>query len=112
MARKSKGLRKKIRENNPECFYCGAPTESADHLYPESHGGKTEKENLVGACLSCNRDKGDMTLDEYRVFRTVRQVMALGKAAPVANVMSLLPDFKFYAEGGEAYGDAQLHGVV
>lgn len=95
------GARREVREKNPQCFYCGGKTTTADHLIPASHGGPTTKENMVGACEFCNTDKGDMTLEEYRVFRTVRQVMALGKALPVVNVVSMLPDYKFYGEGGE-----------
>lgn len=43
------------------CRYCGAtgvPLE-ADHVFPESKGGPTVRENLVAACEKCNRDKRD-----------------------------------------------------
>ena len=41
------------------CRYCGStdgPFE-IDHVYPESKGGVTSTDNLVTACLTCNRRK-------------------------------------------------------
>lgn len=37
-----------------------------DHLTPLSRGGKTRRENLVLACITCNQAKGSMTEVEYR----------------------------------------------
>ncbi len=47
------------------CGYCGVTeTESGgqleiDHFLPRSHGGKDTLDNLVYACPTCNRFKGD-----------------------------------------------------
>ena len=47
------------------CGYCGVTeTESGgqleiDHFCPRSHGGNDSSENLVYACPTCNRFKGD-----------------------------------------------------
>ena len=49
------------------CRYCGdecGPFE-VDHIHPVSRGGVCELKNLTVACKSCNRSKGNKTLDEW-----------------------------------------------
>jgi 5-methylcytosine-specific restriction endonuclease McrA len=42
------------------CAYCGQmPALGADHVVPLGRGGSNEMENLVPACLSCNKHKSD-----------------------------------------------------
>jgi 5-methylcytosine-specific restriction endonuclease McrA len=47
------------------CQYCSAggplTTLTFDHVVPRSRGGKTEWENIVMACQSCNAKKADKT---------------------------------------------------
>lgn len=70
------------------CFYCGTevtlfaadsncgpiPAEklrtwaSVDHLTPISQGGSNDDSNLITACRTCNAQKKDRTLEEYREF--------------------------------------------
>lgn len=44
------------------CKYCESPMTLAeatfDHVVPRSGGGKGRRDNLVLACLPCNRKKG------------------------------------------------------
>lgn len=44
------------------CAYCGESLEfrnaTLDHLIPKSQGGSRGPENVVLACLECNREKG------------------------------------------------------
>lgn len=40
------------------CAYCGDSAQSLDHVVPKAKGGATVPNNLVPACLSCNRRKG------------------------------------------------------
>ncbi len=48
------------------CAYCGATDQiEIEHVIPYSKGGKTEPDNLVPACLPCNRSKGAKTPDEW-----------------------------------------------
>ena len=62
----SRTLRETIRAlYDLRCGYCGV-TETAtvgeleiDHFLPRSHGGKDILDNLVYACPTCNRFKGD-----------------------------------------------------
>ena len=44
------------------CQYCGSKNElTFDHLLPRSKGGKTDWDNVVTACSSCNVKKGGKT---------------------------------------------------
>ena len=47
------------RFTGKSCIYCGKPSESIDHVIPQSQGGLSTTENCVPACLSCNGDKSD-----------------------------------------------------
>ena len=53
------------------CQYCGRhfPTVqlSLDHVVPRSRGGKTNWENVVCSCISCNVKKGGHTPQEARM---------------------------------------------
>jgi hypothetical protein len=62
------------------CLYCGAPSESIDHVLPRSRGGLSVTENCVPACLACNGRKGDDdAFSWYRnqSFYDPRRAMAL-----------------------------------
>jgi 5-methylcytosine-specific restriction endonuclease McrA len=68
-------LTKLRRELNDKCRFCGAPLNGAgevDHLTPLARGGTKYARNLTLACLKCNREKTNKTLDEYRKWRTER----------------------------------------
>jgi len=57
-----------LLRDNYTCQYCGAqpPRDqlTIDHVLPRSRGGRTEWENVVIACASCNRRKGNRTPEE------------------------------------------------
>lgn len=50
------------------CQYCGDDEAEVtiDHVWPRSKGGMTSFENCVAACVKCQSDKRDRTLDEMR----------------------------------------------
>ena len=61
------------------CWYCGCNVDPyagqvtaklfvVEHQTPLSRGGTHDIGNLVPACLSCNSQKGDKTLEEYRSY--------------------------------------------
>jgi 5-methylcytosine-specific restriction endonuclease McrA len=54
------------------CQYCGAQPGKAsltiDHVLPRSRGGDTVWENVVTACGSCNRRKGNRTPEEAGMY--------------------------------------------
>ena len=62
------------------CIYCGNPSESIDHVLPQSRGGLSITSNCVPACLSCNGHKSDADVfDWYRRqrFYDPRRAMAI-----------------------------------
>lgn len=56
-----------LRRDNYTCQYCGDKTGpfEADHVIPKSRGGLDIAENLVCACMRCNRSKHNKTPDEW-----------------------------------------------
>lgn len=54
-----------------ECFYCGGPGGSADHLVPRSRGGLDRLDNLVPACLACNKAKNTKSVDVFYLLKRV-----------------------------------------
>lgn len=58
-----------LAEQGGKCFYCEAALLIADatwdHVVPKADGGSTHPANVVVACHTCNRRKGQRTA---RVF--------------------------------------------
>ncbi|HEY3360203.1 MAG TPA: HNH endonuclease [Polyangia bacterium] len=54
-----------LARDRGRCQYCGRRFPSAeltyDHVTPRAQGGKTTWENIVMACVDCNRTKGNRT---------------------------------------------------
>ena len=49
------------------CFACGSESnQSLDHLIPLSRGGSHSVGNIITLCLSCNTQKHNKTLTEWR----------------------------------------------
>ena len=93
------------------CQYCGtgyAPEElTFDHIVPRSRGGRTTWENVVTACIACNRDKGNRLGDECHmhpliapVIPTVRRLQENGRA--------FRPDFLHESWRDFLYWDSEL----
>lgn len=56
----------KKRSYRGTCAYCAGPGPvEMDHIEPLSKGGRHNPDNVVPACRSCNKSKGDKTLDEW-----------------------------------------------
>lgn len=55
-----------LRRDHYTCQYCGRRGErlTVDHVVPRSRGGETTWANVVAACLRCNLQKGNRTLEE------------------------------------------------
>jgi 5-methylcytosine-specific restriction endonuclease McrA len=47
------------------CNYCGAAGNTIDHIIPLSQGGLSTFSNCVCACEQCNKEKGDLSVEEY-----------------------------------------------
>lgn len=73
------------------CFYCQESSAAhLDHMHPSSRGGSDADENMIGACDTCNIQKKDRTVEEYRAYLAYKK-----RAASVAEI-------RFFGEGGEA----------
>jgi hypothetical protein len=75
------GLGTRIHLLKIPCFFCGKKAESLDHFIPRSRGGRSDRGNLVSACLVCNGMKGDKTYDELLVFCREMETAVLRKTA-------------------------------
>lgn len=60
-----------LQRQGLKCFIDGHPVAAAadleyDHVWPHSEGGPSEIENIAAVCKKHNREKGSLTLGEYR----------------------------------------------
>lgn len=60
----------RVKEFDNKCAYCFEPPEDGkyleiEHLVPLSKGGHHRIENVVPACPTCNKKKGNMTHEEF-----------------------------------------------
>lgn len=81
MARKRKGISKKIRfevfkRDKFTCQYCGKQAPDVvlevDHIHPVAKGGEDVMLNYVTSCDTCNAGKGARTLDDDSVLAKQR----------------------------------------
>jgi 5-methylcytosine-specific restriction endonuclease McrA len=58
-----------MRDCSRRCVYCARPLDlsvaTLDHVIPLAKGGTHHPGNLVAACTSCNRLKGDLMPHEF-----------------------------------------------
>jgi len=70
--RKANGIfaisKKELKRLSQEpCFYCGATERlTVDHVIAVARGGRDSIGNLVSACKSCNSQKRELTIMEWR----------------------------------------------
>ena len=50
--------RQTLLADNPPCYRCGKPADTADHIVPVFQGGGNEMDNLRAACRKCNSTTG------------------------------------------------------
>lgn len=55
-----------VKRDGGRCQYCGTTRGpmTVDHVVPRSFGGEDTWENLVCACIKCNNQKADRTLEQ------------------------------------------------
>lgn len=67
-----KNLIERIKKEQHRCCYCGKKLvledRTIDHIVPLNRGGQTIEKNLAVACVECNIEKSDMTLEEYGTY--------------------------------------------
>lgn len=58
------------------CHYCGCEltekNRTLDHMYPRRWGGVSIPENLIPSCKNCNRDKMDMTYEQFIQYKSLK----------------------------------------
>ena len=90
------------------CQYCGSNKElTFDHLLPRSKGGKTNWDNVVTACSSCNVQKGG------RLFENSGMVLAQRPYRPTTedlhkNGKNFPPDYLHKSWMDYLYWDVEL----
>lgn len=73
------------------CVYCGKLAErlTLDHLISRSAGGTHATENLLTACMDCNRRRGNTPIAEYVATRPELAVAILSAiTAPLPELQS------------------------
>ena len=81
------------------CRYCGKrPPDTileVDHVLPRAEGGGDEQENLVTACVDCNRGKGAEPLgeklphvDELEILAATQEIMERKAALEYSRIAS------------------------
>lgn len=82
----SKLAKRKYKQQKKCCFYCGNPMINRqnkgripinktgwtkDHFFPRSLGGGNNWNNMVLACVRCNREKGDRLPTEAEIKKFI-----------------------------------------
>jgi 5-methylcytosine-specific restriction endonuclease McrA len=69
-------IKESLRTSQQDCcWYCGEPLLGGgelDHKTPIARGGRDNALNLALACLVCNRDKADKTVEEFMAWRKAK----------------------------------------
>ena len=94
-------IRKIRKELEDQCRFCSAPLNRGgeiEHLTPLSRGGTNYPRNLTLACLNCNREKTNKTLEEYSEWREERGLHNREISPPTEN-----PDAPTVSKGRSVY---------
>ncbi|WP_312471245.1 HNH endonuclease [Neobacillus sp.] len=57
-----------LMRHNYTCWYCGKYGDTIDHVIPKVHGGISSPNNCVCACKRCNKNKDNLTLQEFLFY--------------------------------------------
>lgn len=71
------------------CVYCGVPLDAMnfriDHSTPISRGGDLFLTNLAVCCDKCNREKGELNVEEFGILKNfLQELLDTGKIALAA----------------------------
>lgn len=70
------GLAFELKGGKHQCRYCGRVFNdrkmTMDHMYPRDMGGPTIPDNLLPACEECNREKSNMTEEQYKRYKSLK----------------------------------------
>jgi len=95
----------RIEFQNSLCFWCFRSMVNGqnnfagtkDHLIPLSRGGNNYIENIVAACMHCNRDKGIKTATEYqeRLATRSREISKVSTLTASSKTTAFFPGMTF-----------------
>lgn len=90
-----------LEDTGCKCYYCGISLAGSiydiDHVIPVSEGGhQTHTDNLVVACIQCNRGKSSMYVDEYRHW--LKPYVKEYNAIQYLNIIDQMIDHPFQKE--------------
>lgn len=89
-------------KSNGLCVYCGAVAEHCDHVIPKVKGGSNDADNLVAACALCNTRKHNRSVEEFRLYLSLRNAgLVTAKVQDYKRLVELgadIPIIKFYRE--------------
>lgn len=112
------GISKKTRfdvfkRDQFQCSYCGAhPSETilleVDHVHPLAEGGSNDIDNLVTACLDCNRGKGAGLLSSVPQSLEDKAVQVAEREAQIRAYYEILEEKK-QRKDGELWSIADLY---
>jgi len=57
-----------LQRDGYTCHYCRGEATEVDHVIPRALGGGEDDDNLVAACVPCNRSKGKRIAPKQRFF--------------------------------------------
>lgn len=109
------------RETDGHCWYCGSELVvytrsstnrfSVDHIIPQRKGGTDHINNLLACCLSCNTEKKDRTLEEYRAYLTRKNngvpLFSKEQISYLESISVKLPVVEPHQFWGEQYDEPQ-----
>lgn len=78
------------------CYYCGGrltpSTRTIDHIIPIARGGPNIKDNRCWACSKCNKEKMDMTLEEFIIYKALKSIYPKSELKERAKALGILLD--------------------
>lgn len=73
-----------LQRDGYTCHYCRGEATEVDHVIPRALGGGEDDDNLVAACVACNRSKGKRIAPKKRFFvGTIGHPPAGGSYSPI-----------------------------
>lgn len=91
-----------FKRDKHTCQYCGAALPSTkltfDHIIPKSVGGRTNWQNIVTCCKSCNQMKSDFMPEEVKMWPKQKPFVPLWYQLDVERYPK---EWKKYLWGGE-----------
>lgn len=80
-------------DGTSQCWYCGVELLAdepwhVEHQHPRCRGGADDTDNLVPACVDCNRRKATATVEEFRVIEWERRKRVLGQVFEILQDIS------------------------